>query len=147
MQNNPTLVYVGTYTGPKSKGIYLFRLQTENLEVSQNITLVPLGQESGLTTIRAASLMSFMGGGAIGGAMLLAFVADKIDRVFLLTVLLLWGGGFRPMVGWGSLWQFCPPPACWRFAGDGGWWRAYPRLLGQRFALSVPSGRCDHPVL
>src|SRR5216110_2894412 len=39
----PTLVYVGTYTGPKSKGIYLFRLQTENLEVPQNVTLVPLG--------------------------------------------------------------------------------------------------------
>jgi 6-phosphogluconolactonase len=42
-----TLVYVGTYTGARStsqsKGIYLFRLQTENLEVSQNITLVPLG--------------------------------------------------------------------------------------------------------
>ena len=42
---NDTLVYVGTYTGARSKakGIYLFRLQTENLEVSQNITLVPLG--------------------------------------------------------------------------------------------------------
>jgi 6-phosphogluconolactonase len=40
-----TLVYVGTYTAPrgKGKGIYLFRLQTDNLEVSQNITLVPLG--------------------------------------------------------------------------------------------------------
>jgi 6-phosphogluconolactonase len=38
-----TLVYVGTYTGPNSKGIYLFRLQTEGLEVSQNITLAPLG--------------------------------------------------------------------------------------------------------
>jgi 6-phosphogluconolactonase len=33
-----TLVYAAT-----SKGIHLFRLQTENLEVSQNITLVPLG--------------------------------------------------------------------------------------------------------
>jgi len=33
-----TLVYAGT-----SKGIYLFWLQTKNLEVSQNITLVPLG--------------------------------------------------------------------------------------------------------
>ena len=40
---NVTLVYVGTYTDTKSKGIYFFRLQTENLEVSQNITLVPLG--------------------------------------------------------------------------------------------------------
>jgi len=38
-----TLVYVGTYTGGKGRGIYLFRLQTENLEVPQNITLVPLG--------------------------------------------------------------------------------------------------------
>ena len=38
-----TLVYVGTYTGPKSQGIYLFRLQAENPAVSQNITLVPLG--------------------------------------------------------------------------------------------------------
>jgi 6-phosphogluconolactonase len=33
-----TLVYAGT-----SKGIQLFWLQTKNLEVSQNITLVPLG--------------------------------------------------------------------------------------------------------
>ena len=38
-----TLVYVGTYTGPRSKGIHFFRLQTSNLEVSQNITLQPLG--------------------------------------------------------------------------------------------------------
>lgn len=40
-----TLVYVGTYTegGSSSKGIYLFRLQTQGLEVSQNVTLVPLG--------------------------------------------------------------------------------------------------------
>ncbi len=38
-----TLVYVSAHTGPKSKGIYLFRLQTSNLEVAQNITLVPLG--------------------------------------------------------------------------------------------------------
>jgi 6-phosphogluconolactonase len=42
---NNTLVYVGTYTGngSKSKGIYFFRLQTTGNEVSQNITLVPLG--------------------------------------------------------------------------------------------------------
>ncbi len=24
----------------------------------------------------------------------------------LLTVLLLWGGGYRPLIGWGSLWQW-----------------------------------------
>jgi len=38
-----TLVYVGTYTGPRSRGIYLFRLQPAPTAVSQNITLVPLG--------------------------------------------------------------------------------------------------------
>jgi 6-phosphogluconolactonase len=37
------LVYVGTYTGPKSQGIYLFRLEPERTAVSQNITLAPLG--------------------------------------------------------------------------------------------------------
>ena len=36
-------VYVGTYTQKGSKGIYLYRLKTRNLEVSQNITLDPLG--------------------------------------------------------------------------------------------------------
>jgi len=36
----PTLVYVGTYTGEKSKGIYLFRLQSDN---PQSATLVPVG--------------------------------------------------------------------------------------------------------
>lgn len=38
-----TLAYVGTFTKGQSKGIYVFRLQTQKLEVSQNITLVPLG--------------------------------------------------------------------------------------------------------
>jgi 6-phosphogluconolactonase len=40
-----TLAYVGTQTGTRgqSKGIYVFRLQTRGMEVSQNITLVPLG--------------------------------------------------------------------------------------------------------
>jgi 6-phosphogluconolactonase len=38
-----TLVYVGTYSGPKAKGIYLFRLETPSAAGSQNIPLVPLG--------------------------------------------------------------------------------------------------------
>jgi 6-phosphogluconolactonase len=38
-----TLVYVGTYTGQKSKGIYFYKLKTRDLEVSQNQTLEPLG--------------------------------------------------------------------------------------------------------
>jgi len=44
---NPTLVYAGAFAASPSaaqpKGISVYRLQTENLEVSQNITLVPMG--------------------------------------------------------------------------------------------------------
>ena len=39
----PTVVYVGTQTGAKAKGIYLFRFQPEGDVVRQNVTLVPLG--------------------------------------------------------------------------------------------------------
>ena len=42
-RTDSTLVYVGTYTGPKSRGIYLFRLQPDRSAVSQNIVLAPLG--------------------------------------------------------------------------------------------------------
>ncbi len=42
MQAKDTLVLIGQ-TGPKSKGIYRFRLQPEGDEVFQNVTLVPLG--------------------------------------------------------------------------------------------------------
>jgi len=38
-----TLVYVGTYTGGRGKGIYLFRLPTGNAAASQHAALVPLG--------------------------------------------------------------------------------------------------------
>jgi 6-phosphogluconolactonase len=38
-----TMVYAGTYTGAKSKGIYLFRLKTEGNEDSGDVTLVSLG--------------------------------------------------------------------------------------------------------
>jgi 6-phosphogluconolactonase len=65
-----TLVYVGTYTGPKSKGIYLFRLQTQNLEVSQNITLVPLG-----LAVESAN-PSFL---AVDAKRRLVFAANELD--------------------------------------------------------------------
>src|SRR3954469_13869820 len=45
MPGKPILVYVGTFTNArgKGKGIYAYWLQTSGMEVSQNITLVPLG--------------------------------------------------------------------------------------------------------
>ena len=43
LQGKSTLVYIGTHTTDKGKGIYLFRLQSAGTEVFQNVTLVPLG--------------------------------------------------------------------------------------------------------
>ena len=43
LQAKSTLVYIGTHTSDKAKGIYLFRLQSAGTEVFQNVTLVPLG--------------------------------------------------------------------------------------------------------
>jgi len=40
---DPTLVYVGTYTGQKSQGIYVFRLQPAGSDASQNASLVSPG--------------------------------------------------------------------------------------------------------
>ena len=42
LQGKDTLIYIGT-AGNKGKGIYLFRLQPVGTEVTQNVTLVPLG--------------------------------------------------------------------------------------------------------
>ena len=42
-ERNPTFVYVCSGSGARGGGIHLYRLQTKNLDVSQNITLVPLG--------------------------------------------------------------------------------------------------------
>ena len=68
---NETLVYVGTYTGAKSKGIYLFRLQTQGLEVPQNITLLPLGLAA------ETANPSFL---ELDPARRLVFAANELDR-------------------------------------------------------------------
>jgi 6-phosphogluconolactonase len=66
-------VYVGTYTGGQSgsEGIYLFKLQTQNLDVSQNITLVPLGLAS------ATPNPSFL---TIDAKRRLLFAVNELDR-------------------------------------------------------------------
>src|SRR5688572_18910026 len=43
LQGKSTLVYIGTHTSDKARGIYLFRLQSAGTDVFQNVTLVPLG--------------------------------------------------------------------------------------------------------
>lgn len=51
------------------------------------ITVVPLAQQGGLTTTQAASLMSIVAAAAITGKLLLAWVADRLNRVILLACL------------------------------------------------------------
>jgi 6-phosphogluconolactonase len=66
-----TLVYVGTYTGPKSQGIYVFRLQADDPRVSQNITLAPLGLAA------AASSPSFL---ALDPTRRLLFAVNEVNQ-------------------------------------------------------------------
>src|SRR5262245_3440308 len=42
-RDGATLVYVGTYTSAKSKGIYLFRMRPENAGASERVALEPIG--------------------------------------------------------------------------------------------------------
>jgi len=58
--------------------------------VSQGVlvSLAPLALDSGLTIVQATTLISASGVGAMAGKLLLAIVADRVDRVALYTVLL-----------------------------------------------------------
>ena len=51
------------------------------------ITIVPLALDAGLTTVQAAGLISITGVAALASKMLLAVVADKVDRILMLAVL------------------------------------------------------------
>jgi MFS family permease len=55
------------------------------------VTLVPLARQSGLTMMQATSLISTMGVGAIVTTLLLAVIADRIDRVLILAMLFILG--------------------------------------------------------
>lgn len=66
-----TLVYVGTYTGRVSKGIYLFKLHTKNTGASQDATLVPLGLAAETTS------PAFL---ALDPQRRLLFAANEVDQ-------------------------------------------------------------------
>jgi MFS family permease len=55
------------------------------------ISLIPLARAHGLSMLEATGLMSVMGAAAIVGALLFAPIADRVDRVSLLSVLFLLG--------------------------------------------------------
>jgi MFS family permease len=55
------------------------------------VSLIPLGRARGLTMLEATGLISVMGGAAIVGALILAPIADRVERVSLLSGLFLLG--------------------------------------------------------
>lgn len=55
------------------------------------ITIVPLALETGLSMMQAASLVSVAGVSAIAAKLVLAFIADRLDRILLVTALVSLG--------------------------------------------------------
>jgi len=55
------------------------------------VTIVPLAIGAGLTTVEAAGLISFTGVAAVISKLLLAVVADKFNRIYMLAVLFALG--------------------------------------------------------
>jgi predicted MFS family arabinose efflux permease len=49
------------------------------------VSFVPMGREAGLTMLQATSLVSVLGGTAIAGGLLVSIIADKVNRVLLLS--------------------------------------------------------------
>lgn len=70
--SDETLVYVGTYTGRESKGIYFFRLQTNNIAGSQSVALEPLGLAAETPS------PSFL---AVDPARRLVFAVNEVDEL------------------------------------------------------------------
>jgi MFS family permease len=56
------------------------------------VTFVPLGHDIGLSTLEATSLVSILGGGAVLGGLLFSVIADRIDRVVMLSGLFVLEG-------------------------------------------------------
>jgi MFS family permease len=83
------------------------------------ISLVPLARESGLSMLQATSLVSVLGATAIAGGLAVSIVADRIDRVLLLSGLLV----LEALVN-GSLWLD----------------KSYPTFLGCAATLGIASG-------
>jgi MFS family permease len=77
------------------------------------VSLVPFARQSGLTMLEATSLVSATGVGAIVASLLVAIVADRMDRVLMVTgmllagavmnLALLTGGGYPLLLGCAAL--------------------------------------------
>ena len=99
-------------------------------------SLVPLGREMGLTLMQATSLVSIMGGAGLVGTLVLSAVADRVDRVVLLTVLFL----LNAVVNTGLLFSHSYPLllACAALlgAGNGALTPTFFALLADRFGAA-----------
>lgn len=88
-------------TGPMAVGVILRLPQFWSIALSAalalgmaqalTVSIVPLALDGGLTMLQATSLVSTMGAAAIVSKLVLAVVADKVDRVVLLAGLFVLG--------------------------------------------------------
>jgi predicted MFS family arabinose efflux permease len=97
------------------------------------VTIVPLARESGFSAMEAATLLSVMGGGAIAGSLLLAVIADKVDRVLLQTGMLISGAIINAILMSGPGYQVMLGCAAWLGITNGVITPTFYALLADRF--------------
>lgn len=97
------------------------------------ISLIPLARAHGLNMLQATGLMSVMGAAAIVGALLLAPIADRVDRVSLLSWLFLLGVLLNAVLLSGARYVILLAAAITLGAATGTATPAFYALLADRF--------------
>jgi len=100
------------------------------------ISLIPLGRSNGMSMLQATALMSIMGGTAIMGALLLAPIADRVERVSLLSGLFLLGVLVNTVLLSGGRYSFLLASAISLGLGSGTATPTFNALLADRFGTA-----------
>jgi predicted MFS family arabinose efflux permease len=100
------------------------------------ITIVPLAQEHGQSMTQASSLLSAAGVGGLVGTLLLALFADRLDRVILLTAMLLLLGLLNAALLSGSSYELLLGVAALEGVAGGVLTPTFFALLADRFGAA-----------
>ncbi|TAL00830.1 MAG: MFS transporter [Rhodospirillaceae bacterium] len=119
---SPVKVFVLLKT-PQFWSMGLSTALVQGIFTAVTISFVPLCRASGLTTLQATSLLSVTGGAAIAGALFLAAIADRVERIVLLSGLFLMSALLNAVL----------------LSGSG-----YPALLAAAIMLGVGTGTITH---
>jgi MFS family permease len=99
------------------------------------ITIVPMALERGLSTIQSASLVSVAGLASIGGKLLLSIVADRVNRIVLLSALFALGSLTSAMLLVSDTYQLLLCAALLMGVTSGTIPPIYQALVADRFGL------------